>query len=257
MPLARNQIRHVNRRLVYCRCPLPLVFVFLFFTVAGFSQTVNADSLPPFFQTTYNNYMTAVGGAAALYQGAEYEGSYPLVLGSPFWNNKGFEKGTISYQSVMYYNVPMAYDLVRNEVVIKGFQQLSQKLEMIKLDSFTLSGHTYVHLREDTTNRNSWPDDLYDLLYHSNSLQVYAKRTKQIVRSFHAEAQDTIVSRNSYFLHKDNVYYPVSDQNSLLAVFTREKSQLKTFWKEAGLSFRKDPEPFIIQTVNYWSGLKK
>lgn len=256
MPFAKDQIPVIDRINTTPHPKMALAFFVLCISITAFSQPANRDSLTGPLQSMYNAYMTGVGGAANLYQGAEYEGSYPLVLGSPFWNDRGFERGTVSYDGIAYYNVPLAYDLVRNEVVIKGFQQLSQRVERAKLDSFTLSGHTYVHLRTDTANRNSLPDDLYDRLYNG-SIQVYAKRTKQIVRSFHAEAQDTIISRTSYFLHKDNAYYPVSDQASLLAVFHQEKSGLKTFWKEARLSFKKDPELFIIQTVNHWSGLKK
>lgn len=259
MPFNQCTIPKRKDRLPHSTClplKLQLSFSLTLFCLHSFAQNAKTDSV--YFnplQSVYRQYAQRIGGSLALYNGAEYEGAYPRVTGTAFWNNNDFQKGTVSYGGVVYYDVRMAYDLVRNEVVIKGFQDLSLQLEKEKVNGFVLAGHKFVHLR-DTESKNALPDDFYELLYDGD-VRVYAKRSKRIVQSFRAEGLDTIVSNTVYFLHKDNSYASINGANDLLALFGNDKASVKAYWKQAGLNFKKDPEVFITQTLEHWAQTKK
>ncbi len=240
---------------IECLLNLWLLLLFGLLSLPSFSQNKNGDSISAVYSAMYGRYMNGIGGASALYSGAEYEGAYPRVLGSPFWNSDDFKPGTVCYEGIAYYNVSLAYDLVRNEVIVKGFQQLSMRLERGKVNYFILAGHTYLHLT-DSVGKNSPPDDFYDLLY-KGEVWAFAKRTKAITKAFTAEGQDTITGRTSYFLRKDSAYYSVDNPNDLLKVLSGDKNALKSFWKEQKLNFKKEPETFITQTLYHWEQLKK
>jgi hypothetical protein len=228
----------------------------LFLTNSSWAQNAGQDTILNFPTAIYREYLAGVGGAANLYSGAEYEGVYSFVLGTPFWNSNGFQKGTLCYEGVLYRDVQLAYDLVRNELLTHSLQGQRLRLEKVKLNYFVLTDHTYVHLLPDTTSKNPIPDDIYDVLYN-DKIKVYAKRTKVITRGLHAEEKDSFTTRTLYFLFKDNTYYPITREKDLLKIFPDDKRQFKSFWAENRLSFKREPEAFIIQTVSHWSQLKK
>jgi hypothetical protein len=101
------------------------------------------------------------------------------------------------------------------------------------------------------------PDDIYDLLFDSTAIKVFAKRTKNIRSPLHAENQDTIVSQAYYYIRYHDTNYPVRNAKDLTRIFHGAKNQLTAFWKDHHLSFKKDPEPFIIQTASFWLQQKK
>lgn len=252
----QNHLAHLRVPLG-SRKPVTASLVFLLLFTACFAQYDTVDSLPSFLQPVYHQYMTRVGGSANLYNGAEYEGSYRNILGSPFWGEKGFEDGTVVYEGIVYYHVPLAYDLIRNELVTKSFQQASIRLETSKLNAFLLGGHSFIIIRNDTTASNPLPDDIYELLFNDPAIQVLAKQTKHTRRPLHAEDQDTIVSHTSCYIRYRNTNYPVDATKDLVHIFQEPKNFFAAFWKQNHLNFKKDPETFIIQTTQFWLEQKK
>lgn len=237
---------------------LKTTFSFAFLSLFGlsFSQTPKPDSVSALpFEAMYSQYMNRIGGAAVLYSGAEYEGAYPRILGSPFWKSNDFEKGAVCYEDIVYRDVQMAYDLVRNELVIKGFRGLNQRLEKAKVKNFEIAGSRFIHLGDSTRNE-SLPDDYYHLLF-DGAVRAYAKRGKYVSRAFAVESLDSIASTTAYFLQRGEAYFRIEDDKDLLTVFRSEKDALKRFWKERKLNFKKEPETFLTQTLDYWERTKK
>ena len=200
--------------------------------------------------------MAAVGGSANLYNGTEYTASYPFTTGSPFWDTSGFKSGIISYEGVVYKDIPISYDLVSNEVLIKGYQQLTIKLDASKINFFLINGHLFVRLNGEANTRNLLPADIYELSYNGN-IKLYVKRKKQAERSFNPADPDRIVAYNAYFVQKDSLYHQVSSKNALLKLFRDKSDAIRTFWKENNLNFRTDPEKTIIQTITYYTKTKE
>lgn len=236
---------------------LPAI-VFSFSLSTSFSQNIKGDTTTGHLKTMYHQYLLAIGGGANLYSGAEYVASYPQTEGTPFWNGNDFEKGVISYEGVIYYDIPMAFDIVQNAVVIKSFQQLAIRLYAPKVDFFLLAGHTFEHPRtgNDRMLKNVDSDALYDLLYKGTAC-LYARRTKSVERSLHAENPYLFAMHTDYFLLKDNEYYPVAGKKELLNIFKAESEALKTFWKEGNINFKTSPEGAIVQTLAYRDASKK
>lgn len=226
--------------------------------VSGLTQTVSCDTLQAdtAIHRLYTSYMSTVGGASALFNGPEYTGSYPLTTGTAFWKTNDFQKGTICYEGALYTGIPMAYDLVSNEVVIKGYQQLSIKLQPNRIGYFLLSGHLFVNTKPDTAASNNLPADFYDLLYNG-AIRLYVKRRKQVERSFHAEDPFVFTEYNLYFVYMGNRFYPVTSRRDLLHLFSDKNSEVKKFWKEKKLNFKKDTENAIVQTVMYYDRIKQ
>lgn len=229
-----------------CLCTLLLAFNF------SFSQS-QPDTVP---SSLYRSYMASIGAGANLYNGTEYTASYTQVKGSPFWNEEGFATGIISYNGVVYKDIPIAYDLVANEVIIKSPQQLTIKLDGARVDFFFVSNRLFVRAKPDEASKNMLPEDFYELLYNGN-VKVFVKRKKQVERSFNAEDPYRIASYNAYFVYKDSMYYQVINRNSLLNLFRDKSDAIKEYWKQQNLNYRTDAEKTIVETVTYYNKLKE
>jgi hypothetical protein len=221
----------------------------------SFGQQSNSDTVAnDFLHKGYIQYMSSIGGTANIFSGSEYEGSYPQTEGIPFWQNPDLVEGTIAYDGVLYH-LPMAYDLVRNEIVIKGYQQLNTKIEESRISFFRLSGHTFIRLQDDSTHINQLPEDFYDVVF-DGSVKCYVKRIKRVERAFHAENPYQIKSHDIYFLLKNKTWHQVSSKKELMNLFPDESRSLKTVWKEKKLNFKKDPERAIVETLSFYTQTK-
>ncbi len=227
--------------------------LFVFMSLCAQSKSAR-DSDP--LRKVYYQYINELGATARYINGAEYDGAYPLVSGTAFWNEEGFQMGKLGYEGVLYHEVPLALDLVQGAVLTRGPQNQRWRLEKTKVDSFILAGHTFVFLATDTNSRNTLPEDFYDRLF-DGEVKVFAKRSKFVTRGLNAASRDSFSTRTTYFIRRSQTYFPVSREKDLLAIFRNERGALSAFWKANGFHFKNDPELFILKTVAFWSQLKK
>lgn len=235
----------------YRRAVSIILFSFVFFDVSA--QDIRTPDTTT--RAMYRTYMAAVGSAANLYNGSEYTAYYPSAIGTPFWHTAGFQQGMISYEGILYKGIPIAYDLVSNEVLIRDQRQIVIKLDPAKIDFFHVSGHLFVKFNGDTASKNELPPDIYDLLYNGN-MRVYVKRKKTVSRNINTEGRFPFMSFNAYFVYKDNAYHNISGRNDLLKLFRDKDDAIRSFWKQNNLNYRSDPEHTIAKTVEYYERLK-
>ena len=230
-------------------------FIFLLSFTFSYSWAQEVKPLDTTTGVAYSSYMGAVGWGSNLYNGSEYTAYYPSSIGTPFWDTSGFQKGIVSYEGVVYRGVPIAYDLVSNEVLIRDPRLVIIKLDQTKIDFFQVGNHVFIKFNKDEYSQNTLPEDIYDLLYNGN-MKVYVKRKKQVSRNYNAEGRFAFISFNAYFVYKDSAYHSISGKNDLLKLFRDKDDAIRTFWKQNKLSYKTDPERMITQTVNYYAGLK-
>ncbi|MGB8192152.1 MAG: hypothetical protein WCF67_09550 [Chitinophagaceae bacterium] len=246
-----------GKKFLFFPYPKPVcVFIFSIITLALFAQEMKPAASDTAANPVYKMYMSSIGGAANLFNGTEYTAVYPLTNGTPFWNSAGFQTGIISYEGVVYKDISIAYDLVTNEVIIKGHRQLITKLDASKINFFLLSDHLFVRLSGETESKNRLPEDFYDLVYNG-PVKVYVKRKKQAERSFNAEDPYRFAAYNAYFIYKDSSYRQVMGKNALLDVFRDKSDAIRAFWKQGNLNFKAGLEDAVIQTAKYYANLKE
>lgn len=199
--------------------------------------------------------MRSLGASSNLYNGSEYTAHYPSTTGTPFWN-PDFQTGTIGYEGVVYNDIPIAYDLVSNEVLIRDTRLQIIRLDNRKIDFFNIAGHTFVRVKEDTASANSLPVDIYDLV-NDGPVKVYVKRKKQVARNIGPDGRYPFMIYNAYFIRKENMYHSISGRNDLLKVFRDKDDAIKDFWKSQKLNYRDDPEQFIIRTTQFYAQAKR
>lgn len=227
----------------------------------AWAQPAGVDSLPGVSAnirkaydtalSVYHSYLTPETG---LFRGSEYA-SYDFTLreGNPFFGDKRRRPGTIVYDSVLYNHVLLLYDEVKDLIVlydVSNVFKISLYPELI--DRFTIEDHRFIRLK-DSLNPSQPHNGFYEVLYQGGITLL--KKEKKVIREdlnsgttaeFYIQGADT-----SYYLKKNNVYYPVKNNRSLLHALKDRSQDVKRFIRSNGLSVRRDRENTLIK-VSAW-----
>ncbi len=205
---------------------------------------------------TINFYISSLGESTHLYNGAEYSYSYHGVTGHPFFETDQRVKGNVFYDGTLYTDIPISYDLTRDEVLMDNKAQgFDLRLVTDKIKSFTILNHVFVRLVRDTINKGGIEaTGFYDLLFNGR-IKVLAKRRKKIEQAFKAEEAPRFIQYNEYFVLKNDEYHKVDSKRSLLDVFGDQKDKLKKYLKKNKLNYKKNPENTIVKAADYYGQL--
>lgn len=191
-----------------------------------------------------------------LYNGSEYVSLNYQSNKNPFFGNTQPEEGTLFYDSVLYHAVPLAYDIYYDEVITYRYKQLYRiRLVPEKVGWFAISGHTFIRMEADSSNRLPG-SGYYDRLYDGKSM-VLAKRKKitadvvvDNVYSFRYQESD------HYFIKKERAFIPVHNKKTTLHVFKDRKKELLKLLKKNKIKFKANPELAIARAAEYYDQIK-
>ena len=194
---------------------------------------------------------------ARLYVGA-VEPQYPKSLWHdiPYYKgNTNFYKGRVSYHGVVYDDVKLRFDLLKQCVVVfppgeRAFCLPEQEF----IDWFEMDGHRYVHDPEDSLRYTSLLCDGSSngvRLYHSVWNILDAERTfggKRYLKTISTEEHYLLIT-------PDGEMYHVKRASDVAKLFPEQKKQIKQFVRKNHLSFSKsERENSLTKVVESISG---
>ena len=150
-----------------------LCFLSLFFIAESFGQTAMNDS--SYLQTSItqavSNFYKSIGQQSRLYDGQEYLPYDPHTKGNALfpYDVQGWEPGEVTYDGVLYKNVPMMYDVYKDAVVVLLYNKFTMfSLLKTRVHDFSFSNHHFIRLDADSiSNASSTKVSL------SNTLSLY------------------------------------------------------------------------------------
>jgi hypothetical protein len=199
-------------------------------------------------------YYQSLQQQSGLYNGSEYVPYVDMLKeGHPYFDTSKMVNGSVYYDGMSYTNVPMLYDIVRDELIILHFNKVFfLQLIKSKTESFEILEHSFVHLGRDSTKKEGVRDGFYDLLYNGK-IKLYAKREKVIQETIpNMTIERKIYSKNRYFIFKKDHYTEVYGKKSLLNFFDDKKTMLKQSLKKQKIKFRKQRERAITAIVEQY-----
>jgi hypothetical protein len=206
-------------------------------------------------------YHQLVKHSTAIYNGREYLEYYHTIhTGHPFFATVQFGKGSVMYDNILYEDVFLKYDLVKNEVLIKEPTGIfSLILFNDKIGYFTLHGETFVRI-VDTGTENTLATGLYQLLYNGTHATLLKKEKKTIQSNVSQleGVRNYIESSIDYYIQTGDGYHSVNTQREILNVLKDKKNELQAYIRKNKLKFRKtSTEASLLSTVTYYNSLKK
>ena|SRR5690349_5593386 len=200
-------------------------------------------------------YYESLGEESPLYNGSEYiEYAYTLQEGDPFFQTTNFINGNVNLDGMIFRDVPMVYDIVKDQLIILDFQKVYKiNLPAARVQQFFLLGHLFVRLTPDSSAQIK--TGFYDQLY-SGKIGLFAKREKRILEKYsNIQISKVIVSQNNYYVKKGGIYYTIKNKSSLLSVLKDKKKEVQQYWKSNHIKLKKEPEKAMIVAVKYYDQL--
>ena len=226
-----------------------LIIVFCLVSATSFDQPLTSDSNGQNSTiNTYKQYSSQVGGSLLLYNGAEYAFAYPGMQGFPFFNSNSFESGTVCFDHIVYYQVPLQLDLVNNVLITKSGKGLSLMLDAKLVDSFIISNHLFIYLSADSISGLNSSSGYYERLYNGKT-KVYIKRRKQSERSFRAEDPYIFKEYDDYFILNGNRYFKIEKKKDVNRAFKNHYKETVSHLKSLEVNFKKNKERYLTEAA--------
>lgn len=245
-----------------CTClSIAIGFICLFTGKSSFAQSAPGDSSSQ--QNAFNNaviwYNTSLGNQSPIYNGPEYYSYDPTIKGNAYFMDiNAFTPGSINYDGVYYSGVPMLYDLFSDEIAVLLYNHFSKfSVRKDKIRSFDFLGHHFVNINADTARGTSGiRSGFYDELYNGRS-EVLVRRSKSIQTNSGGTlgAEKYFSPAKDLYLKKNNTFYNISGQGSLINVLKDKKQQIQQYIKANQIRFRSDPEEAMVKIATYYDHL--
>jgi hypothetical protein len=174
-----------------------------------------------------------------------------------FFENKKWTRGTIEYDGQQFDSIPMLYDIVRDEVVIKHFNGDNLLLQPGKVRQFKLFDHHYQRLTSGVEIEPEMKTGFYDLLYNGES-KALVRRTKQRQEKIVDKRVITLFPpKDFYYIRKDGHYHAVRSKKSVMSLFPENHKILRKALREQNIRFKKERETAIAIIVALQDQLAK
>ena len=245
--------------------PKFIQYIFIALASNGFSISVTAQTFPSdslFLQKSVDSAIAlqkrTLGENLRLYNGPAYSLSYSGTKGHPYFLADSLQPATILYDGGIYHNIPLLFDLISDDVVISSFHH-DQLLTLVKdkVDGFLLAGHSFERLDNDSSHGAYVSPGFYEILY-KDSTAVYARHEKKLKELARVEGIDArFIDFHYYFLRRDNLYYSIDNESSLVNAFGNRKKDVKTYLHKNHIKFKKDPISAMVHAAAYYDQVKK
>ena len=229
---------------------------FVFFAVLGIcpgllvAQTDSTDSA--FLARAINHqrviYRDLIGANSSLYNGTEYKETLLNIRqgGIPYFLSADWVQGSVVYNGQSYDHIDLQYDIVNNKILTHPFYSFI-KMELLydRIDQFTLADHTFVRLK--TISKT---DNFYDRLTTGRA-ELYALRKKEVLEEVGGgKITHVLINKTRYYvLHNGNLL-PVKSRRDLYKIFPECKARIKKHLEEKRISFRRNFESALMESVS-------
>jgi hypothetical protein len=224
--------------------------------LSGMAQD-NTPATLPIIVKAGDVYNPFIEKQSRLYNGVEHLGYAYKIKGHAYFLQRELSIGTIEYDELEFANVPMIYDLLKDQVIIQhldGFSKVG--LISTKVRSFSLLNHHFIRLQGDSTSSSPIVTGFYDELYTGN-LKVVVKREKFIEEMIKDEVEREFIETNAVFIQKEGRYYAIKTYKTLLTVLKDKAPQVKQYLRKNRIKFRKGPENTILKAAVFYDSINK
>ena len=218
---------------------LVVSFFFLGFNTAH-AQVAGAD-LP-----YLSSYKEEIRYFQELITGGQYAEPSSLIKGDPYHFSRQFEAGSLRINGITYPEVPLVYDVFRDQLVT--FHPVFNQKILIKpekIDAFTLSNGQRFRYLDGNASYTHHGNGIYEVLAQGEALAL-AKRykTSKSIREL-SRFDEEYVAKVDYFIWKEGFFYPVNSSKQAFAALGLTAKALKKELKSKGLQFGRSPEAFL------------
>jgi hypothetical protein len=211
-----------------------LAFLIFSFCSRGEGQQLASDTgISRPLKNALSVYHRALYPETGLYNGIEYlPYFFPFVEDQPFFLSDRPLTGSVVYKNILYENVKLMYDVTRQQlVVIHPFHLQKIRLTTAHVNAFNLADHQFENLTSDSLSKGTITTGYYEVLYKGKNVRLLSSIKKDITEELTSTygVLYHLKDNNHFFIEKDGRYYALSNQRSVLNIFSDRKKEMIPF----------------------------
>jgi len=177
--------------------------------------------------------LDTLGNNSLLYNGTEYIKQFDQTKGTPFFPTEK-TNGAVFYFGNWYQNLDLLYDIQDDVVITRDVQGLlKMRLTREKLDEFKVDGHHFVKLK-----LTSGAGEYYEQFFKGQ--RSLLMQWRKVTYSDDPQIQKFILRKTLFVLDKGDII-TLESSSDLFSIDPKHQKELKKFYREQKLSFKKDP----------------
>jgi hypothetical protein len=185
-----------------------------------------------------------------LYEGIFYKEAYRTINeNTQFFLSPGFHSGTVVYNSQVYVELRLKYNVYADQLLVKVQDRLggnTLQLFREKVSEFTIDGHLFTRIPEG--NAASVVPGFYEISVQTPSFRLLTRHSKKLFdrkdrSSLYYEFLDI---KKAYLLHYHGSYHPINNKRDVTEIFPRLEKQINDYYNRARVLRRTDPHQFTL-----------
>ena len=239
---------YIRYGLIYSTITVIFLFLIIPDSSGQINKSVAADFLYNYFNTLYRLDQNLVNGV-------KYYKSPEPVSGNEFFLDEKSSPGEITVNGIVYPDVFLKYDLVKQDVILEYDYPPGGKMQIIidreKITEFIIFGKTFKKLNFPSTG-----DRFYQIITAGN-LVCLIYWTKMLIPTSSSMQYTYIYSeenRKTYLL-TENQLCQFTGQKSFLGLFSDHKEEIRKFMKRRGLEIRYITDKDLFRLLEYCDDL--
>ncbi|MEX2232300.1 MAG: hypothetical protein WD824_09075 [Cyclobacteriaceae bacterium] len=208
-------------------------------------------------QNTTKLYRKAIGVQARLYNGSKYLAPDHTLEEHPYFFSEDWIIGDVFYDGEYFQNVPLMHDLSTSQLITEHFSS-GHAIQLVqeKLQHFSMSGHYFEKIENESVGGSLPQTAFYDILYPGRT-KVVARRQKFLREKIESSTiHRSFDEKNRYFIFKNGVFFPVKSKASVFRILRDKKQEMKKFLKQQNVSFKDDRELALKNLAEYYDTLR-
>ena len=214
----------------------PVLFLVCFASQFAVGQESDSSFVSAAQAQAVSQYERVLKPQAHVYEGNQYINHDPRIKIHPYYLVDSLQVGTVVFQGVTYRDVPMLYDIVRDELVVQppdGGYRL--RLRVDKIARFSLGAHQFTRLVGDSLA--GVRTGFYEVIYPGR-VKALAKRQKTVHEDISSGSYKAdYLTQDRYLIQKERSFYPVKTKRSVLALFPDQVRALRKYMRTNHLKF--------------------
>lgn len=196
-------------------------------------------------QATFDKFRQETGDYAALFQGKIERGySSSEYANHPYWLDKSFHSGSVSYKGLLYSELSLRYDTYLHQLIVNTpVKKTNISIDMTAVDYFIINQikfvrqeHKFVALHYESSRMRLIQTFQCGFGTPITKNQISYKNFKQ---------------SSQYYLQQGEQSYEVKSLASVQKLFPQHKKQLKQFAKEKQLNFKEKRTAALTALIRY------
>jgi hypothetical protein len=188
-----------------------------------------------------------------LYIGREWKNLYFIVKNDQFLFSKEFLSGSVTIKGKTFKNIPVKYDIYKDEILTwldpAGILQLNK--EMIDSFSIFFQNKLYLFTRIPQDSSKGYVNVLY-----KGKTGLYLKYIKKIDRVTLEGESDKFYQESRIYYVEDNHVNLITSRKDLFKILDRNKTQIKDFMMKNEIKVSKREPDSFIPVIRYYDSIR-